>query len=215
MVRSRVFLLSAFDFLLFPSVVAFLCYVRTRRGSAGLIPSPWGEGLEFGHSPRTLLAEANPQGWETVAGGRSGQKGNDRRKTASDGRAPRRGARSWETCPQQPPGPQSSQQVIRGTHVRRVPAQFSAATPISSRLGSDRARSRKRFRVVPAVTRRHPHRPVRADFPHTVPRVTVSLHRWNVPLALGAGRRTPAAGSSVPTSSLAGRPDAPAISAIP
>ena len=67
MVRSRVFLLSAFDFLLFPSVVAFLCYVRTRRGSAGLIPSPWGEGLEFGH-----FRAANPQGCQGVAGSRRG-----------------------------------------------------------------------------------------------------------------------------------------------
>ena len=42
------------------------------------------------HEPE---GRANPEGWQRVAGGRSGQRGNDHRKTASDGRAPRRGAR--------------------------------------------------------------------------------------------------------------------------
>jgi len=37
--------------------------------------------------------EANLEGWQMVAGGRSGQWGDDHRKAASDGRAPRRGAR--------------------------------------------------------------------------------------------------------------------------
>jgi hypothetical protein len=37
--------------------------------------------------------ESNPEGCQKVAGGRSGQMGNDHRITASDGRAPRRGAR--------------------------------------------------------------------------------------------------------------------------
>ena len=37
--------------------------------------------------------KANPEGWKMVAGGRSGERGNDHRETASDDRAPRRGAR--------------------------------------------------------------------------------------------------------------------------
>src|ERR1035438_3515210 len=41
--------------------------------------------LEFGHFPRNSLWEAKPQGWQGVAGGRSGQRGNDHRKTASGG----------------------------------------------------------------------------------------------------------------------------------
>ena len=49
------------------------------------------EEREFGHYPRGSLAESNPQGWQRVAGGRSGQTGNDHRETASDGRAPRGG----------------------------------------------------------------------------------------------------------------------------
>ena len=45
------------------------------------------------------LAEANPEGCQGVAGGRSLLPLNDHRKTASDGRAPRRGASSilWTT----------------------------------------------------------------------------------------------------------------------
>ena len=40
-----------------------------------------GEGaLESGHFPPNSLAEANPQGCQRVAGGRSGQRGNDHRK---------------------------------------------------------------------------------------------------------------------------------------
>jgi hypothetical protein len=43
--------------------------------------------------PEHPNSRANPEGWQTVAGGRSGQRGNDHRKTAADSRAPRRGAR--------------------------------------------------------------------------------------------------------------------------
>jgi hypothetical protein len=35
---------------------------------------------EFGHFLLCSLAEANPEGWQMVAGGRSGQGGNDHRK---------------------------------------------------------------------------------------------------------------------------------------
>jgi hypothetical protein len=35
----------------------------------------------------------NPEGWKMVAGGRSGERGNDHRETGLDGRAPQRGAR--------------------------------------------------------------------------------------------------------------------------
>ena len=48
------------------------------------------EEREFGQFPRGSLAKANPQGWQRVAGGRSGQRGNDHRENASDSRAPRR-----------------------------------------------------------------------------------------------------------------------------
>lgn len=37
---------------------------------------------------------------------------------------------------------------------------------------------RLRRRVGPAVARRPPHRPVRAEFPHTVPRWPKSRHPW-------------------------------------
>jgi len=40
---------------------------------------------------RISVAKTNPQGWQRVAGGRSGQRGNDHRRSALDGRAPRRG----------------------------------------------------------------------------------------------------------------------------
>ena len=42
---------------------------------------------------------ANPEGWQGVAGGRSGQWGNDRRKAGSHSRAPRRGARPGPEVP--------------------------------------------------------------------------------------------------------------------
>jgi len=74
--------------------------------------------------------------------------------------------------------------------------------------------AREHFRVASAVARRRPHRPVRAAFPHTVPRVTVSPRRWSVPLVLRAGSRRQAVGSSAPTASPADRPGAPAICAI-
>jgi hypothetical protein len=53
-----------------------------------------GRPLEFGRFPRSSLAETNPQGWQRVAGGRSGQGGSDHRKAASERGAPRRGARA-------------------------------------------------------------------------------------------------------------------------
>ena len=41
---------------------------------------------------------------------------------------------------------------------------------------------------------------------------STTVRFWNAPLALRAGRRTSAAGSSAPRASLAGRPDAPTVS---
>jgi hypothetical protein len=74
-----------------------------------------------------LRLEANPQGWQRVAGGRSPFALNDHRKSASDGQAPRRGARGRVVM-----------QVVTGeTPGRKVPAQFSRTTPMSSGLGSD------------------------------------------------------------------------------
>jgi hypothetical protein len=50
--------------------------------------------LEFGHIPRSSVAEANPQGWQKVAGGRSGQRGERpperRRKVLHPGEGARR-----------------------------------------------------------------------------------------------------------------------------
>jgi hypothetical protein len=40
--------------------------------------------VEFGHFLLNSLAEANPQGCQRVAGGRSGKGGNDHRKAAFD-----------------------------------------------------------------------------------------------------------------------------------
>ena len=57
-------------------------------------------------------------------------------------------------------------------------------------------------RVEPAVARRLPHRPVRAQFAHTVPPVTGSRGRWSGRLVRPETQRFPAvAGSSAPTSS--------------
>jgi hypothetical protein len=50
--------------------------------------NPEGIALEFGHRPLNSLAEANPEGCQRVAGGRSGQGGNDRRKAASESEHP-------------------------------------------------------------------------------------------------------------------------------
>jgi len=48
---------------------------------------------EFGHFPQKLVAQANPQGWQRVAGGRLGQRGNDHRKGVGWASTPERGAR--------------------------------------------------------------------------------------------------------------------------
>jgi hypothetical protein len=82
---------------------AQICNLRYELGSPthGVLAQ---RALQFGHS-----GAVNPEGCQRVAGGRSGQRGNDHRKSASDGLAPRRG----------------------------VPAQFSGATPISNPRGSN------------------------------------------------------------------------------
>ena len=48
--------------------------------------------------PKRISARANPEGWQMVAGGRSGLGGNDHREAASDDRAPCRGARPSPDC---------------------------------------------------------------------------------------------------------------------
>src|SRR2546426_11653434 len=68
-------------------------------------------------------------------------------------------------------------------------------------------------RVVPPVTRRHPHRPLRAQFMHKVPQVMVSPRKSSEPLGLRECKRKPAAFASAPKTSLSGRLGAPAISA--
>src|ERR1019366_6327931 len=55
-----------------------------------LRPAGWKATLEFGHFLPNSVVGANPQGWQRVTDGRSGQRGNDHRYTASDDRAPRR-----------------------------------------------------------------------------------------------------------------------------
>ena len=62
----------------------------TRKRQARRLP------LGFGHYPQNSPREANPQGWQKVAGGRSGQGGNDHRKDARWSRTPERGARRKE-----------------------------------------------------------------------------------------------------------------------
>src|ERR1035441_8513152 len=54
----------------------------------------WRRGVEFGHFLLNSLAEANPQGCQRVAGGRSGKGGNDHRKAASESEHPGRSARA-------------------------------------------------------------------------------------------------------------------------
>jgi hypothetical protein len=67
---------------------------RKARQMVGVV-SPLLKGrLGFGHFLPNSLAEANPQGWQRVAGGRTGQRGDDHRKIASEGRAPREGCQS-------------------------------------------------------------------------------------------------------------------------
>src|ERR1035437_1929808 len=49
--------------------------------------------LEIGHFPQNSAAESNPEGWQRVAGGRSGKMGNDHRKGVGWSSTPERGAR--------------------------------------------------------------------------------------------------------------------------
>jgi hypothetical protein len=53
---------------------------------------------EFGHFLLCSLAEANPEGWKMVAGGRSGQRGDDHRKAVSESDAPRGVPERNPTC---------------------------------------------------------------------------------------------------------------------
>src|ERR1039457_2363398 len=52
--------------------------------------------LEFGHFPQNSATESNPEGWQRVAGGRSGQMVNDHRKGVACPSTPERGARRCE-----------------------------------------------------------------------------------------------------------------------
>jgi hypothetical protein len=68
------------------------------KGRGGAVGSPlanrgsW-RGLEFGQLEANSMAEHNPLGWQRVAGGRSGQRGNDHRKGVGWSSTPKRGAR--------------------------------------------------------------------------------------------------------------------------
>jgi hypothetical protein len=65
-----------------------------RSGSRTFLSAgPGSPALEFGHFSQNSVAEANPQGWQRVAGGRSGQRGNDHRKGIEWCSTPDRGAR--------------------------------------------------------------------------------------------------------------------------
>jgi hypothetical protein len=64
----------------------------TRKRQARRLP------LGFGHYPQNSPREANPQGWQKVAGGRSGQGGGTTTGKALDGPAPRRGVPDAKRC---------------------------------------------------------------------------------------------------------------------
>jgi hypothetical protein len=72
------------------------------------------------------LAGDNPQGWQRVAGGRSGQRGNDHRKTALDGPASRRGV----------PEPWRHDRSNEETTTRPFTRGHAARTPHRKYLGS-------------------------------------------------------------------------------
>jgi hypothetical protein len=52
--------------------------------------------MGFGHFPQNSATESNPEGWQRVAGGRSGQMVNDHRKGVACPSTPERGARRCE-----------------------------------------------------------------------------------------------------------------------
>jgi hypothetical protein len=87
------------------------------------------------------FSEANPEGCQRVAGGRSGQRGErPPEKRVGWLSTPERGARPNEATIGwlKSLGPQSKcLGSISGTHGRRVPAQFSGVTPISIPRGSN------------------------------------------------------------------------------
>jgi hypothetical protein len=97
----------------------------------------------FGYCPQNSVEEANPQGWQRVAGGRSGQRGNDHRKGARWFSTPERGARLNHLTrePRSTPGHlarNSHNQHLgstSGTHGQAVTAQSSGTLPISSMRG--------------------------------------------------------------------------------
>ena len=68
-----------------PTAVGALFPYQRRRRLPGVLP-------------KRIGGRANLEGWQMVAGGRSGLRGNDHREAASDGRAPWRGARPSPDC---------------------------------------------------------------------------------------------------------------------
>jgi hypothetical protein len=115
--------------------------------------------MEFGHFPRNSVAWANPEGWERVAGGRSGQKGErPPEKRVGWSSTPVKGARPNQAtigrpCSQSRLAHSSLSKYLgsmRGTHVRGVPAQISGATPISSTRGSNESGTPPGCRSYPA-----------------------------------------------------------------
>jgi hypothetical protein len=102
---------------------------------AGCPSAPWSLGI------LPTETEANPEGCQRVAGGRSGQRGErPPEKRVGWLSTPERGARPNEATIGwlKSLGPQSKcLGSISGTHGRRVPAQFSGVTPISIPRGSN------------------------------------------------------------------------------
>ena len=115
-----------------------------RKGRGGAVGSPlanrgsW-RGLEFGQLEANSMAEHNPLGWQRVAGGRAGQRGNDHRKGVGWSSTPERGARPNHVRTARPfiPGrlPRSSHSnyLALGQSQSRVRA---AATCLAPRRGA-------------------------------------------------------------------------------
>jgi hypothetical protein len=102
---------------------------------------------------------ANPEGWQRVAGGRSGAKGErPPEKRVGWSRTPDRGARPNQATIGRPYSQSRLARSyhskclgsIRGTHVRKVPASISGATPISSTRGSNESGTPPGCRSYPA-----------------------------------------------------------------
>ena len=93
--------------------------------------------------------KANPEGWKMVAGGRSGERGNDHRETASDDRAPRRGARPGANEP--PSGLVAEAPEITGEDTRPSP---HVLTENPERVANKKDNSVQLFDLFLSVTQR-------------------------------------------------------------